>query len=437
MAEVIHRSAKPLQVNPFKLSQPMGAALAFFGVDRCMPLMHGGQGCTSFTKVFFTRHFCEPIAIQTTAVTDITAILDGGDVGITEAVHNLCRKVTPSLIGLHTTGLSETKGDDIRGIAGMIEAPLVYVNTPDYEGGFASGWALATRAMIEQLVTPQTQLNDNRVVLLPHASLRPIEVEKIKEFIAAFGFNVLALPDLSTSLDGYLGEKQSALSGGGISLEEIRGLAAAGLVISVGASMRSCAAALQAKNRLLRHQHFDHLQGLFATDRLVELLLTEAGLTRPPAAVERWRSRLQDVMLDGHFTLGQCRFLLTGEPDQLAGLAAALHEVGGKLNVAIATVDSPQLEKLPVARVLVGDLEDAENSAADFDVMISNGHAEALAHRRQKGLLLRGLPNWEQLGDQLKNDILYEGGCYFLLEAVNTALKTEKSPAEPERSENR
>ena len=51
MAEVRHKIGKPLQVNPFKLSQPMGATLAFLGVDRCMPLMHGGQGCTSFTKV--------------------------------------------------------------------------------------------------------------------------------------------------------------------------------------------------------------------------------------------------------------------------------------------------------------------------------------------------------------------------------------------------
>ncbi|NIQ93921.1 MAG: nitrogenase iron-molybdenum cofactor biosynthesis protein NifN, partial [Desulfuromonadales bacterium] len=77
---------KPLQINPIKLSAPMGATLALLGVDRCMPLMHGAQGCTSFTKVFFTRHFSEPIAIQTTAVTDVTAILDGGDYNIVESI---------------------------------------------------------------------------------------------------------------------------------------------------------------------------------------------------------------------------------------------------------------------------------------------------------------------------------------------------------------
>jgi nitrogenase molybdenum-iron protein NifN len=108
MGEVSRRPAKPLQVNPIRLSQPMGATLAFLGVDRCMPLMHGAQGCTSFAKVYFTRHFCEPIAIQTTAVTDVTAILDGGDHNIVAAVKNVTGKVAPALIGLYTTGLTET-----------------------------------------------------------------------------------------------------------------------------------------------------------------------------------------------------------------------------------------------------------------------------------------------------------------------------------------
>ena len=35
---------KPLQVNPIKHSQPMGATLAYLGVKGCMPLMHAAQG---------------------------------------------------------------------------------------------------------------------------------------------------------------------------------------------------------------------------------------------------------------------------------------------------------------------------------------------------------------------------------------------------------
>ena len=423
MGEVMMKTRKPLQVNPFKLSQPMGATLAFLGVDRCMPLMHGGMGCTSFTKVYATRHFCEPIAIQTTAVTDITAILDGGDTSIVEAVKNITQKTSPSLIGLHSTGLTETKGDDLRAVAAQVDFPLVYVNTPDYEGGLESGWALATRALIEQLVAQTEEIDDDKVVLLPHAGLTPIEVEKIKEFIAAFGFDVLALPDLSTSLDGHLGEKQAALSSGGIEVEQICTLGDTGLVVSVGDSMRSCAEALQKKNPFMRHRHFSHLSGLEGPDALAAWLLTETGRECPPGAIVRWRRRLQDAMLDGHFSLGQTRILAVGEPDQLAGLCHALHEAGAKVTVAISTVDSPQLEKIPAGRVLVGDLEDAENLGDAYDLIIGNGHCEALAHRLHKALVLRGFPNWEEVGNPLKQDVLYEGGAYFLCECANAAEK--------------
>ena len=424
MGEVMHKRNKPLQVNPCKLSQSMGAALAFFGVDRCMPLMHGGQGCASFTKVFFTRHFCEPIAIQTSAVTDAVAVLDGGDYSIVESVKNITGKVSPSLIGLHTTGLSETKGDDVHGIARQIQFPMVTVNTPDYEGGLESGWALASQAMIEQLVEPASATDDNLVVMLPHVSLQPIEVEKIKEFVEGFGFEVLVLPDLSSSLDGHLGEKQAALSSGGIGLEAIRKLGQAGLVITIGDSMQDCGPALQAKNADMRHQHFAHVHGLAATDALVVLLLEEAGLCGPPVSVARWRQRLQDAMLDCHFSLGQTRFLVVAEPDHLAGICASLQEAGGRITVAVSPVASCQLENVPADQVLVGDLEDAELLAEKYDVVIGNCHCEALARRLGKGLLLRGYPNFEEVGNALKNDVLYEGGCYLLFEAANHASET-------------
>jgi len=426
MGEVSRKPVKPLQVNPIRLSQPLGATLAFLGVDRCMPLMHGAQGCTSFAKVYFTRHFCEPIAIQTTAVTDITAILDGGDRNIVASVKNIAGKSAPALIGLYTTGLTETKGDDIRGVAGKVDYPLVWVSTPDYEGGLESGWALTAKALIEQLTAPTRVVDDNKVVLLPHVSLQPIEVEKLKNFIAAFGFEVLALPDLSTSLDGHLGDRQSALSSGGISVEEIRALAEARLVISVGASMLPCARALQQKNPALRHHHFPHLQGLAATDALAALLLDATGLAQPPAEIVRWRRRLQDALLDCHFALGQARILVAGEPDFLAGACQLLTEAGATVTLAIATVDSPQLDTVSANRVVVGDLEDAEDLHEQYNLIVGNFHVEAMAHRFHKGVVARGFPDWETLGNQLRNDVLYEGGAYFLFEVANAAERMRR-----------
>lgn len=414
---------KPLQVNPFVLSQPMGATLAWLGVNKCMPLMHGALGCASFTKVFFTRHFCEPIAIQTTTVDDITAVLDGGDYSVAEAITNITAKVTPSLIGLNSTGLTETKGDDLRRVTHHIDIPLVYAHTSDYSGGLESGWAIATRAMIEQLVAEQSELIANKVVVLPHVSLQPIEVEKIKDFISAFGFEVYALPDLSTSLDGYLGEKQGALSGGGIEVDDIRKLANSATVISIGESMARSAKALQEKNPQITHLHFDHLNGLTATDTLVEKLLEIGQVSMPPAAIVRWRQRLQDAMIDSHFSLGQTTFAVALEPDQGIGVISALQEAGASFSGFISSVRAKHLATLSGVETRVGDMEDLEALHPNTDLFISNFHAERIAHRYGKGHLVRGFPNWEQVGNALKNDVLYEGGCYLLFEAANLATE--------------
>ncbi|HQS49489.1 MAG TPA: nitrogenase component 1, partial [Xanthobacteraceae bacterium] len=56
MAKVI-LGKKACAVNPLKMSQPIGGALAFMGLRGAMPLLHGSQGCTSFGLVLFVRHF--------------------------------------------------------------------------------------------------------------------------------------------------------------------------------------------------------------------------------------------------------------------------------------------------------------------------------------------------------------------------------------------
>ena len=78
MAKVVE-SKKACTVNPLKMSQPLGASLAFLGLADCMPVMHGSQGCTSFGLVLLVRHFKEAIPLQTTAMNEVTTIMGGYD----------------------------------------------------------------------------------------------------------------------------------------------------------------------------------------------------------------------------------------------------------------------------------------------------------------------------------------------------------------------
>lgn len=415
--------SKPLQINPIKLSQPMGALLAFLGIKNTMPLMHGAQGCASFSKVFLTRHFNEPIAIQTTAVNDITAVVDGGDYSITESVKNITKKVKPDLVGLFTTGLTETKGDDIKGACYLLKdsQKMVYVHTPDFEGALESGYANAISAIIEQCVYKKNVINPNKALLIPHVSLTPLEVEKIKEQISAFGFESFALPDVSDSLDGYLGIKQGALTSGGISLEEIENLGDSALVISVGSSVKSSASKLKEKNQLITHLHFDSLGGLENSDNFYRQMMEFKQLSKPVPSIVRWRKRLQDALLDTHFVIGSSSVILACEPDQILSLYTTLKEAGVKIKAVVSPTKSKALELLD-CDAKVGDFEDVEDVLTSEDLLITNFHGERLTKKYKNTLVLRGFPNYESVGNQLKYDLLYEGSSYFLFEVANALI---------------
>ena len=45
--EIVKRN-KALAVSPLKASSTLGATLAFLGMERCLPMLHGSQGCTAF-----------------------------------------------------------------------------------------------------------------------------------------------------------------------------------------------------------------------------------------------------------------------------------------------------------------------------------------------------------------------------------------------------
>jgi nitrogenase molybdenum-iron protein NifN len=126
-------------------------------------------------------------------------------------------------------------------------------------------------------------------------------------------------------------------------------------------------------------------------------------------------------MLDSHFLIGSSRFVITGEPDMCIGMCELIQSVGGSVDAVISTVYSPVLTRIKAKNVFVGDLEDALDYFKEADLVISNFHAERLLHMQDKrsALAIRGFPNYEELGNQLKSDQLYEGSTYFLFEIAN------------------
>src|ERR1019366_5620045 len=248
---VLTKSKKSCTVNPLKMSQPVGGALAFMGLRGCMPLLHGSQGCTSFGLVLFVRHFRESIPLQTTAMSEVATVL-GGFENVEQAILNIAGRAKPEIIGICSTGVTEVKGDDVDAFIRLIRANhpefshigLVNVSTPDFKGAFQDGWSKAVVRMVEQLVEPaphgrEIARNSRQLNVLPGSHLTPGDLEELREIIEAFELHPLFLPDLSGSLDGHIPEDFTPTTLGCISLAEIAQLGTAVHTIAVGEQMRS------------------------------------------------------------------------------------------------------------------------------------------------------------------------------------------------------
>ncbi|WP_416669584.1 bifunctional nitrogenase iron-molybdenum cofactor biosynthesis protein NifEN [Egbenema bharatensis] len=423
-------SKKAIAVNPLKQSQPLGAALAFLGVKGMMPLFHGSQGCTAFAKVMLVRHFREAIPLSTTAMTEVSTIL-GGEDNIGQAILTILEKFNPEIIGLCTTGLTETRGDDMEGILRDFRKkhpqldglPIVLVSTADFKGALQDGFTAAVESIVREL----PQIDDakpNQVNLLAGAAMAPGDVQELKAMITAFGLTPIVVPDLSASLDGHLDESYSAVTGGGTSLADLRKIGQSAYTFAIGESMREAADILE--RRLgIPYEVFPKLTGLGAVDQFLQALSDLSGV-EVPETYRRQRQQLQDAMLDTHFYLGRKRISLALEPDLLYAVASWLHQMGAEIHTAVTTTKSPLLEHLPVETVVIGDLGDFEELAVSSDLLITNSNGAAIAQRLNLPLYRLGFPIFDRLGNGQRCSIGYRGTMQLLFDIGNLFIEEQE-----------
>ena len=431
MAIVTHIK-KSCAVNPLKMSAPIGAALAFMGLNNCMPTLHGSQGCTAFGLVLFVRHFKEAVPMQTTAMNEATTIMGGFD-NVEQAILNIHKRSQPSIIGIASTGLTETKGDDVDGYLTLIrkrhpeldEVALVYVSTPDYVGAFQDGWAKAVAKIVKELAEPGAQIA-GQINVLAGSHLTPGDLEEIRELVEAFGLKPIILPDISGSLDGHIPDNFSPTTLGGTTLAELRASGASEFTLAIGEHMREAAQTLQDKCGV-PFEVLESLTGLDTNDRLMTLLATISG--RPaPNKYRRQRSQLMDAMLDAHFYFGGKKIAIGAEPDLLLAVGKLFVGIGAELTAVVTTTQSPVLAGLPTQEVLIGDLEDLEQRAQGCDLLVTHSHGRQMAERLNLPFLRMGIPQFDRLGAAHQVTVGYRGTRNLVFEVANMFMAAAHEP---------
>jgi nitrogenase molybdenum-iron protein NifN len=431
MAEIIH-SHKSLSTNPLKCSTPLGASLAYLGVAGSVPLLHGSQGCTSFALVLTVRHAKEAIPMQTTAIDEVATIMGGSD-NLEQALLNLTKRMKPRFIGVATTALMETRGEDIVGDLKLImerrpelrDVRVVLAKTPDFEGALEDGWSKAVSAIIDGIVeVPGTAVPlYQQINILPGVHQTAGDIEWMVETAESFGLIPVVVPDVSGSLDGTVPDHYIPTTYGGASVDAISRMGRALHTVAIGEHMRAPADLLTAKTGV-PSTVLPTLTGLGPSDDFVALLTKVSG--RPaPTRLRRQRSQLLDAMLDGHFYFGGKRIAIAADPDLLTGLAGFFATMGADIVTAVAsTANSPLLGNVPTARVVIGDLQDFEDSAAaaEADLLVTHSHGRQASERLGIPLLRVGFPIFDRLGAMHRCTAGYQGTRNLIFEVANIVL---------------
>jgi nitrogenase molybdenum-cofactor synthesis protein NifE len=415
---------KAATVNPQKNSPALGATLAYLGVDGMLGLLHGAQGCSTFIRLQLSRHFKESIALNSTSMSEDAAIFGGWE-NLKAGVKRVVEKFHPSVVGVMTSGLTETMGDDVASaIKGfrvenpdLAETPVVWASTPDYCGSLQEGYAAAVDALVSTLAEGGERI-PGQVNLLPGAHLTPADVEEVTRLVASFGLTVVTIPDIANALDGHIDDEVSPLSTGGVPVAAIRGAGRSAATIYVGDSLARAAGKLEERFGVPAYG-FTSLTGLREVDALVATLTAISG--RPaPADLRRWRSRLLDAMVDSHYQFGSKKVALALEADHLKGLTGFLAGMGCEITAALSATRTRGLDALPAKSVFVGDLEDLEAAAKGADLIVANSNGrQAAAKAGVKAHLRAGLPVFDRLGAHQKVWVGYRGTLNLVFEVAN------------------
>ena len=431
--------------NPCRLCTPFGACMVFAGIADGVPFIHGSQGCSTYIRRYLIGHFREPVDIACSNFSESTVIF-GGENNFQIGLANVIEQYQPKLIGIATTCLAETIGDDLSQFVYRFEAEhpdgpvLVPVSTPSYQGSHVEGFHRAVRAIVQKLAQPGPMLKH---INLFAGMISPQDIRNLRDITADFGLEATILPDYSDSLDGGIWHQYEKNIETGTTIADIRRCGSARATIEFGNTRDS---ATSAGDYLLRTfgTPFYELPipiGVKYSDLFFERLGVLSGKELPARYIGQ-RARLIDAYVDGHKYVFGKKAVVYGPEDMVIALAAFLNEIGmipvvcgtgekkGKLADSLQEVLGSNFDKT-TAREDV-DFIELEEIAADthIDMVIGNSNGYKLARKLNVPLMRVGLPIHDRIGAARIATLGYQGTQELFDRIVNEFIrqKQEHSP---------
>lgn len=321
-------------INPMYNCQPCGAQYAGIGVKDCIPLVHGGQGCSMFVRLLFAQHFKENFDIASSSLHEEAAVF-GGIKRLEAGVDSLVKRY-PELrvIPIITTCSTETIGDDIEGAIRKLNRKLkadfpdrvvhlVPVHTPSYTGSHVSGYNVAIQSLVTTLAKKQ---EPNGKLNVFTGWVNPGDVTELKHYISEMGIDATVLLDIE-SFDSPTMPSKDSFTAGSTTVEDLAGTANATGSIALSRYEGYSAAQFLEKKFEVPATITPTPIGIRNTDIMLQQLQKMTGKPIPDSLV-RERGVAIDALADlAHMFFADKKVAIYGNPDLVIGLAEFCREV--------------------------------------------------------------------------------------------------------------
>jgi nitrogenase molybdenum-iron protein NifN len=432
--------------NACKLCTPLGAALAFKGIEGAVPFLHGSQGCATYMRRYIISHFNEPIDIASSSLSEKHAVYGGG-ANLKLGLLNVTKKYRPKLIGIATTCLTETIGDDVKMFLAQYdkevegEKPLmVQVATPSYNGTHMEGFHDAVTSVVDSLANKDSECKTAAGVNILPGFVSPADIRYLKEVAEDFLLKVTILPDISDTMDGQAAKTYEKIPSGGTPLGGIAGMGNAAASIEFGHTMADkSGGTILAEKFAVKNRRMAHPMGIRASDQFFDQLASLSGRAIPEKHRAE-RGRLVDSYVDGHKYIYGKKAIVYGEEDMVVGLAAFLAEIGvmpilcasggksGKLAGMIAEATGDLLPVQPQVHEGM-DFYDISELAESLgpDLLVGHSKGYPLARKLSIPMIRVGFPIHDRMGGQRILHLGYRGAQQLFDLVVNSCIAKKQS----------
>jgi len=436
-------------INPLVTCQPMGAMYAVAGIRRGLPLVHGSQGCSTFVRYSFSRHFREPSEIAVTSLHEDAAVF-GGRKNLISGIGNLAVRFKPSVIGAISTCSSEIIGDDMEGFikiaredlkkkmgekeAGKIK--IVPISTPSFVENHFRGYDNAIKALVTNLAQDPGDANE-KINIIP-GMVNPGDVREIKHIMSLMGVEGIVLTDISDPFDSPLRpsatETRPFYPKGGTTVEEIADSSNSLGTISLCGYAGSGALSLEKKYDVPAAVGPIPI-GVQNTDQFLRNLKKFTDLEIPDSILDE-RGLLIDSMADlaSRYLFGR-KVAIFGDPAISAGIARFVCELGMIPSVVCTGVENPEfvseMEKVakesdePVDVMIGSDLRALEVRLEEDPVELMIGHSDGRLFAKHLNIpLVRvGYPVYDRAGYHRVPIVGYNGSVNLIDRITNTVFE--------------